>query len=76
MSDHRFYLRADWQGEYQEVTREQWIRAERAAGFCPKGVSSTHPNYMYTLATGGFSGGGVSGRIDFQPKDKGVHDDH
>ena len=42
------------QPDKREVTREDFIAAERAAGFRPK-LSSSHPNYMTTLATGGFS---------------------
>lgn len=60
----RYYLKADWQKEWTEVTREQWIRAERAAGFRPKMLSSD-PRYNDTCATAGFSGGGTSGKIHF-----------
>jgi hypothetical protein len=41
---------------YQEVTLRQFIQAERSAGFRPKGGGDGP-------ATGGFSGGGVSGRM-------------
>lgn len=58
----KYFLKADWQTEYQEVTKEQWIKAERAAGFRPK-LSSDDPDYMKTCATGGFSGSGVNGKI-------------
>lgn len=44
-------------GYVQEVNREQFITAERMAGFYPKGGGSD------TLATGGFSGRGVRGSI-------------
>jgi len=29
----KYYLKAEWQKEYQEVTKEEWIKAERSAGF-------------------------------------------
>lgn len=56
----RFFLKASFNKEWTEVTRAEWIRAERVAGFRPK-MSSWEPNYNDTLATGGFSGGNVSG---------------
>jgi len=40
----------------KEVTKEEWISAERAAGFHPK-FGGDGP------ATGGFSGNGMSGSI-------------
>jgi len=39
----------------KEVTKEEWISAERAAGF--------HPKFGDGPATGGFSGNGMSGSI-------------
>ena len=62
MGDYEYQLKADWQGDWQTVTKEQWIKAERCAGFRPK-CASDHPAYMTQPATGGFSGGGVQGRI-------------
>jgi hypothetical protein len=56
--DAKFYLKADWQDEYQEVSREQWIAAERNAGFRSKTKSD--------IATGGFTGNGISGEIVFK----------
>jgi len=53
----RYWLKvgsADW----REVNEEQFIKAERDAGFCPRDGDG--------LATGGFSttiGGGICGRI-------------
>jgi hypothetical protein len=52
----------------REVTLEEFCKAERAAGFRPK-LSSDHARYMTTLATGGFSGSGVSGRVKYTPDD-------
>jgi len=57
MSTYKYFLKADWQEEYTEVTREQFIAAERAAGFRPKGGGDE-------LATGGFSAGNISGKIE------------
>lgn len=62
MDDSVYQLKTDWQSEWQSVSKEMWIRAERAAGFRPK-LSSDDPRYMATPATGGFSSGGISGRI-------------
>lgn len=58
----RYLLKADWQTSWQTVSKEEWIRAERSAGFRPK-VSSDDPRYMQICATAGFSGNGVSGKI-------------
>lgn len=53
-----YYLNSGPNGRYQEVTMEEFVRAERAAGFHPKdGMPIGKP------ATGGFSGGGVHGKI-------------
>lgn len=59
MSDYKYYLKSDWQEDYAEVTKEQFIKAERAAGFYPK-CSSTDK-----CATGGFSSGSVSGKVEY-----------
>ena len=51
----RYFLKTDWTS-WKEVTKEQWVSAERSAGFRPKGGGDG-------CATGGFSGHGVRGRI-------------
>lgn len=56
LSRDRYFLGLDL-GYVQEVNREQFITAERMAGFYPKGGGSN------TLATGGFFGHGVRGSI-------------
>ena len=61
----KYFLKADWQHEYQEVPKEEWIRAERAAGFRPK-LSTDHEDYMKVCATAGFYGNGVSGKIEME----------
>lgn len=58
----RYYLKADHQKRYQEVTKEQFIQAERNAGF--SGHSDNQP------ATAGFSGRGISGKVKFYPARK------
>ena len=63
MFEYRYLLKADWQKDWQEVTKEEWIKAERAAGFRPK-LASTDAAYMTTCATGGFCGGSISGRLE------------
>ena len=60
----RYYLMADWQGEWQEVTKKTWIEAERCSGFRPK-LPSDDPRYMQVCATGGFSGNGMSGKVTY-----------
>lgn len=59
----KYYLSHSALGE-KEVTKQEFIKAERAAGFRPK-LPSTHPNYMETCATGGFSSGDMRGRIEY-----------
>lgn len=39
---------------WRRVTKEEWIHAERSAGFRPK-MSSTDPRYWTTCATAQFS---------------------
>lgn len=52
-------------GDWVEVSKEEWIRAERAAGFRPK-CASDHPRYMQVCATGGFgSSYGTQGKIEY-----------
>ena len=52
----KYYLKSAWQDHWEEVTQEQFIQAERAAGFYPKhGCGS--------VATAGFSGGSVMGMV-------------
>jgi len=66
MEMERYELKTDFT-DWIEVSKFEWIRAERAAGFRPK-ISSTDPHYMQTCATGGFSSsGGISGRIRYEP---------
>jgi hypothetical protein len=48
----------------KEVTKQEFIRAERNAGFRPK-LASDHPDYMNTCATGGFGSGNNGGSIKY-----------
>lgn len=48
--------------EKKEVTKKEWIIAERAAGFRPK-MASTDKGYMDVCATGGFTSGKTNGSI-------------
>lgn len=59
--DNTYLLKADWQTEWQKVTKEEWVRAERSAGFRPASGGYDDP------ATGGFGGHGISGRIKYGP---------
>lgn len=60
--DNVYLLKAGWDDEYKEVTKEEWIKAERAAGLYPK-CASDEPGFMTSCATGGFSGPNCSGSI-------------
>lgn len=64
-TEMKFYLKAGWEKDYREVTKEEFIRAERAAGFRPK-LASSDPEYMNTLATGGFSNMEIFGKIEYE----------
>ena len=54
----KYYLSHPQLGE-KEVTKEEFIKAERAAGFRSKSGS------MDDCATGGFTGNGISGSIKY-----------
>jgi hypothetical protein len=60
----KYFLKAYFQPDWVEVSKADWIKAERAAGFRPK-LSSDDPRYMAVCATGGFgSSAGISGKVD------------
>lgn len=67
MSD-RYYLKTDYADDWTEVDKATWIEVERKSGFRPK-MSSNHPDYMMTCATGWFGGNGHSGKIEFEKAD-------
>lgn len=55
----RYYLQTDWQDDWTEVTKQQFIDAERNAGF--------RSNTPGEPATGYFSGRGVRGKVEYAP---------
>ena len=63
----RFFLRAFYESQDVEVTREQYIRAERNMGFFPKTGTG--------IATAAFSGRGVSGHVIYEDTDYVYADD-
>jgi len=55
----RYFLSFDGvEGSEKEVTKEQFMKAERAAGFHSK-FGDNH------VATGGFGAGGIRGRVEY-----------
>lgn len=61
----KYFLKAEWQKEYQEVTQEEFVQAERSAGFRPKPGCGP-------CATAGFSSGSISGKVQYIPCDDGA----
>ncbi len=55
MTEYKYFLKVFYEDEWKEVSLEEFMMAERLAGFHVKGAGPT--------ATGGFSGGGFRGRI-------------
>ena len=53
---YKYYLKAFYEETWKEVSQEAFCQAERHAGFRPKGEGPA--------ATGGFSAGGLRGRIE------------
>lgn len=60
--DHYLRAKAIPGSAWQKVSKADWIRAERGAGFRPK-LWSGDPEYMNTYATGGFFGSAVEGTL-------------
>ena len=54
----RYFLKADWQDEETEVTKQAFLEAEKNAGF----YSRTGED---TCATAGFSARGIRGIVKF-----------
>jgi hypothetical protein len=65
MKIKKYYL--SFMGMEKEVTKQEFISAERQAGFYSK-FGSDHE------ATGGFGGGGVSGSIRYEEETKQEND--
>lgn len=59
MDEYTHWLRADAipGSEWKKVTKEEWVRAERNAGFHPNAVD------VGQYATGGFGNGSISGSL-------------
>lgn len=60
---YEYYLKSFFDDKWTKVSKEDFIKAERSAGFRPK-ISSDSPDYYTTLATSGFSGGSISGKLE------------
>ncbi len=52
----KYFLKAEWQDEGTEVTKEQYMAAEENAGF--------HPKFEDEPATQSFGGRGIEGWIE------------
>lgn len=61
----KYFLKSEWQDDdaWEEVSKEVFVRTERAAGFRNTMGRPDEP------ATGGFSGGGFCGRVRYVTKD-------
>ncbi|MHA1170222.1 MAG: hypothetical protein ACTSRU_20535 [Candidatus Hodarchaeales archaeon] len=55
----KYFLKADHEENWKEVTKAQFINAERNAGFRPKDGDG--------VATGGFGGNGMNGKVENVP---------
>lgn len=64
----KYFLKGNWEKKYTEVTKEQYIAAERNAGFY-----SDEP-FASETATAAFDDNGVSGKVEYEEEDK-VHDE-
>ena len=54
----RYYIKYDEEDDWREVSRERFIRAEKQAGFRSKFGTDQ-------VATGGFSGNGIQGKVSY-----------
>lgn len=62
MTDYgeRYWLSFGRDSEWKEVTKEEYISAERSAGFRPK--------FGNGIATAGFSNGSINGEVTYNNK--------
>jgi hypothetical protein len=58
----KYFLKGNWQDKYTRVTKKQYVDAEGDAGFWPDEPGET--------ATAAFSGHGISGKIEYEEKDR------
>jgi hypothetical protein len=54
----KYFLKAAWEEDFRKVTEEQFIAAEREAGFHSKFGENT-------VATAGFNSNGVCGKVEY-----------
>ena len=54
----KYYLKADFMDEEREVSKQEYINAEQAAGFRSKFGTNA-------VATGSFGAAGISGRTEY-----------
>ena len=59
----KFYLKMPSSDKWHEVTKAQYIAAERSAGFFPKGMWAHDPLYNEVPAGDTFNNGVVEGRV-------------
>lgn len=59
MRETRYFLKADHEADFSVVTKEQFVRAERIAGFRNTMGQPNEP------ATAGFGGRGIQGRVEY-----------
>lgn len=57
----KYFLKGDWEKDYTEVTKKQFIDAEENAGFYSNDPDET--------ATDDFDGHGVSGKVEYENGD-------
>lgn len=62
----KYFLKGDWEKDYTEVTKEQYVDAEEKAGFWPDEPDE--------VATAAFGGHGISGKVEYEEEDK-VYDE-
>lgn len=63
----KYFLKADGERDWREVSADEYVRAERNAGFAPKNIDVRDPDYRRVPATASFSSSraGISGRTGF-----------
>ena len=59
----KYYLKAFYEKEYKEVSQDEFVKAERHAGFRPKPGCGP-------VATAGFNGGGLEGYVEYTKEEE------
>lgn len=62
----KYFLKGDWEKDYTEVTKKQYLAAEGNAGFWPDEPDE--------IATADFDGHGISGKVEYEEEDK-IHNE-